>query len=356
MWSKAKTIEALGIDDRLFMLIGILVVALLFPFLFLTETELKNPNTFQAKFIISLFYTIIYWISVRALCIFFRIKFPRYQDTWKRLLCYFLAIVVVFTIIQWACADIYKFFEGVLDKEVKDEDYTVMPFFMIILVSTIYESIFLFYRWKSSVLETERLRRANIQSQLEGLKNQVNPHFLFNSLNTLAYLIPEDTNKAVCFVQKLSKVYRYILEIRDKKLITLAEELEFLQSYIFLLRERFGDNISIRIKVDDELKNLSIVPLSLQILFENAIKHNVISKDKKLCIHVFTEGNNLVVKNNLQKKTILAPSTKVGLQNIRNRYAYFIEQTVDVIETKDHFMVTLPLIKSKISNIEPAIS
>ena len=348
MWGKNKTIEALGVDDWLFVLIGIPALALLFPILFLETDHLTSVNIYFAKAVISLFYTTLYWLSARSLCIYFRLKFPSYRDTRKRLVYYFGAVVVVFAIVQISCSGLHAQFAKLLGHHLPEKDLVVMPFILILLVSAVYESIFLFYRWKNSAIETEKLRRENIQSQLEGLKNQVNPHFLFNSLNTLAYLIPEDSNKAVCFVQKLSKVYRYILEIRDKKLISLSDELDFLQSYIFLLRERFGENISITIDIEEDLNQFHIVPLSLQILFENAIKHNVISKDKNLYIEVFSQGMNLVVKNNLQKKKLTAPSTKVGLQNIKNRYAYFIEREVDVIETKDYFLVSLPLIQPQI--------
>ena len=123
----------------------------------------------------------------------------------------------------------------------------MLTFFIV----AVYESIFFYSRLQKSIVEREKLERENIHSQLEGLKNQVNPHFLFNSLNTLTYIIPEDPDLAVRFVQQLSKVYRYILEIRDRKLICLSEELEFLDSYVFLLKERFGENFHVEIRVPE---------------------------------------------------------------------------------------------------------
>jgi LytS/YehU family sensor histidine kinase len=194
-------------------------------------------------------------------------------------------------------------------------------------------------------VEKQKLKRMNMQSQLEGLKNQVNPHFLFNSLNTLTYLIPENSEKSVHFVQQLSKVYRYILEIRDKKLILLEEELNFLNAYTFLLKERFGKNLHIKIDIPEVHLNDKIIPLSLQILFENAIKHNIISSEKPLFMEVFIEnGNKLIVKNNLQKKNQVMNSTKLGLQNIKNRYRFFSEKEVEVIVTQESFIVILPMI------------
>ena len=176
------------------------------------------------------------------------------------------------------------------------------------------------------------------------MKNQVNPHFLFNSLNTLTYLIPEEPDKAVNFVQKLSKVYRYILEIRDQKIVTISDELEFLNAYVFLLKERFGENLNIDIDIPQKYYHSKIVPLSLQILFENVIKHNIISTQKPLMIKVSIQKDKLIVKNNLQKKNQVISSTSMGLQNIKNRYQFFTKKEVDVIVTADSFLVALPLV------------
>ena len=349
MFTKAKIKEALGVNDRLFILIAIPVLAFFIPLLFFQHNLKDGVIAFLPKFFVSLTYTTVYWISVRALCIHYRLKFPSYRETRKRLIYHTISVIIIFSVVDLLCQPLHDMFHST--QKLPHWQYTVISFSLVLMISAIYESIFLYYRWKNSVLETERLRRENIQSQLEGLKNQVNPHFLFNSLNTLAYLIPENSEKAVCFVQKLSKVYRYILEIRDKKLISLEEELDFLQSYVFLLRERFGENISIDIRIEDQIKHYYIIPLSLQILFENAVKHNVISKDRKLKIEVFSEGQTLTIKNNLQKKILTVPSTKIGLKNIRNRYSYFINQKVEVLETPNDFIVKLPLIKAKISEV-----
>ena len=221
----------------------------------------------------------------------------------------------------------------------------IIEFVVTIIITSIYFAIGFFQAWRESAVNEERLQKESIKLQYNALKNQVNPHFLFNSLNTLTYIIPEDPDKAVHFVQKLSKVYRYILEIRDKKLISLEEELSFLHAYLFLVLERFGDNLRADIRVPDDALNLQLVPLSLQILFENVVKHNIISEERPLQVELWVENNRLIVRNNLQRKRQSMPSTKLGLQNIRNRYAFFSEEKVDVIETKDFFTVSLPLIR-----------
>jgi LytS/YehU family sensor histidine kinase len=144
-------------------------------------------------------------------------------------------------------------------------------------------------------------------------------------------------------------VYRYILEIRDKKLIFLEEELKFLNAYTFLLKERFGENLHIKMDIPEKYLNDKILPLSLQILFENAIKHNIISSEKPLFMEVFIEnGDKLVVKNNLQKKNQVMNSTKLGLQNIKNRYRFFSDKEVEVIVTQKSFIVILPMLDAPV--------
>src|SRR5258708_21815155 len=188
------------------------------------------------------------------------------------------------------------------------------------MVVAIYESIYFVGELRKSVEEKEMLKRESLQAQLNALKIQVNPHFLFNSLNTLTAVIPENPGQAIDFVQHLSKVYRHILEVKNEQSILLKEELEVLKAYAFLLKTRFGDNLDISIRVADEKLQQKIVPLSLQILMENAIKHNIVSSSKPLKIEVHADNGKLVVSNNLQKKNQLVESTGIGLDNIRNRY------------------------------------
>jgi LytS/YehU family sensor histidine kinase len=214
-------------------------------------------------------------------------------------------------------------------------------------VTLTYDSVYFFTQWRKTIIETEKLKKENILGQLQSLKNQVNPHFLFNSLNTLVSIIPEDPDLAVEFTKKLSKSYRYILEIKDKEVITVREELEFLKAFEFLLKIRFGDNIHFDVQVAEEYQEMEIVPLALQLLIENAIKHNVVSSEKPLNISIYVERDKLVVKNNLQKIKQVLPSTKTGLENIKNRYKFLANKTVDVIVTHTEFIVTLPLLQLK---------
>jgi two-component system, LytTR family, sensor kinase len=217
------------------------------------------------------------------------------------------------------------------------------------LVIFIYESAYFYQKWQKVVLEKEHLEKIHLATQLEGLKNQVNPHFLFNSLNTLAYLIPEDQEKSVRFVEKLSKVYRYILDIKDAKLVTVQSEIDFIQSYIFLLKERFGENLIIEIDIPASFLSKELLPLALQILFENAIKHNVISALKPLTIKLYTQNEKIVVSNNIQPKQQVIDSTGFGLNNISNRYELIAGKKIEIIPKDENanFTVKLPLLDSK---------
>ena len=172
----------------------------------------------------------------------------------------------------------------------------------------------------------------------------MNPHFLFNSLNSLSSLISKDPDKAVKFVKELSEIYRYVLDQKNTELVDLKDEIEFLNSYVFLQKIRFAE--SLKVNIDISAKNRKIIPLSLQMLLENAIKHNVVSKDKPLEIDVYSNPENyIVVRNNIQKKKVVGTSTNIGLKNIKDRYAYFTNLPLNIIETKESFIVEIPTIE-----------
>jgi LytS/YehU family sensor histidine kinase len=218
--------------------------------------------------------------------------------------------------------------------------------FCTIMFIAIYESIYFMHQLKHSVEEQENLKRESIKEQLDALKTQVNPHFLFNNLNTLASLIPENPKYAEKFVQELSKVYRHILDVKDAKTITLKEELDVVQAYSFLLKTRFENNLYIEINVPVEKLQKKIVPLSLQLLIENAVKHNIASSEKPLQINIFTNNGSIVVDNNLQMKKQIMESTGIGLDNIRNRYKLLSTESVKVVTTENNFTVSIPLIEN----------
>jgi two-component system, LytTR family, sensor kinase len=182
---------------------------------------------------------------------------------------------------------------------------TVMGVTATLLMNAIYVGIYFFRQWQRSYTEAERLKQENLRSQLETLKSQINPHFLFNSLNTLSVLIEENPKTATEFVEELAKVYRYILQTRDREVISLAEELRFIDAFVFMLKVRFGGNIRYKTFVPSHAYSLGIPPLTLQMLVENAIKHNIVSSQKPLTIEItLSDTGMLSVRNNLQRKAV----------------------------------------------------
>lgn len=187
-------------------------------------------------------------------------------------------------------------------------------------------------------------------AKFESLKNQLDPHFLFNSLNVLTSLIGENPNQAEKFTTKLSKVYRYVLEQRNKDLVPILEELQFAKTYMQLLGMRFEDAIQFNIPDNVSDKELKMVPLSLQLLLENAVKHNVVSSSKPLVISIYEENNHLIIENNINPKEAIGKSTKVGLQNIADRYGLITDKPVKIENNNTTFKVSLPLLY-KLNNI-----
>lgn len=181
-------------------------------------------------------------------------------------------------------------------------------------------------------------------AQFEILKSQVNPHFLFNSLNVLSSLIHIDQKKAAKFVRQLSKVYRYVLEIKDKDLIMLDDEIPFVESYIYLLKTRFDQNLSVNMDISENSKKQMIAPMVIQLLLENAIKHNIVSKTKPLSITIEETDGFLQISNNLQLKSSLEKSSNTGLNNIKKRYEYLSSKKIEIVETDDQFSVSIPLL------------
>jgi sensor histidine kinase YesM len=198
---------------------------------------------------------------------------------------------------------------------------------------------------RKSEKEREELLLINLHAQYDSLKQQVSPHFLFNSLNSLSSLINIDPKKADKFVEEMSQVYRYLLQNNQQGLTTLRRELDFITSYLHLLKTRFGDGLQVEIAVDEAAQQCMIAPLTLQLLVENAVKHNEVSAAHPLKLNIFTQGGErLVVSNNLQRRSITVPSEKVGLANIIARYRLLNHPFVEVRETQDEFSVVLPLI------------
>ncbi len=222
-------------------------------------------------------------------------------------------------------------------------EYYYLSFLISIVVTTIFYGFYYYKNKQQSIVTQQKIIAGTASAKFDALKNQLDPHFLFNSLNVLTSLIEENPEAATRFTTALSKVYRYVLEQKNKVLITVEEEVNFAKLYMSLLAVRFED--SIVFTTPDKAK---VVPLSLQLLLENAVKHNKVMPSKKLYINIAEENGNLVVTNNSQPKQVLKESTGVGLRNIRDRYSLLTDRPVVVNESAKEFSVAIPILGENI--------
>lgn len=219
--------------------------------------------------------------------------------------------------------------------------------FILLLVARL---VNLNFQHQQNILEKEQAKQKALQHQLQALRTQINPHFLFNALNSLNALIRQKSDKASTFVDKLSLLLRSTLQRSDKDFITIQDELDYLETYIYLQKERFGDKFSVDIQIPEEWTKELIPSFSLQLLIENAIKHNVISKKQPLSVEIYTEGNYLVVQNLLQERRDSVESTGTGLSNLSTRFNLLKKRAIQILKDEQHFSVKLPILNDESSN------
>ncbi|MES2412122.1 MAG: 2TM domain-containing protein [Bacteroidota bacterium] len=227
--------------------------------------------------------------------------------------------------------------------------------FAVVMTFIILICFYAFYIYKAysdSKVKEQKIIAGTASAQFESLKNQIDPHFLFNSLNVLSSLIEENPDNAQRFTTSLSKIYRYVLEQKDKELVSVSEELAFAKTYMNLLKMRFENSITYELPEGFDNPDAKVVPLSLQLLLENTIKHNVVSEQKPLHIKIYIENNYLIVENNFQKKEVLQDRRGVGLQNIVNRYGLISERKMLVEESPEFFKVKIPILTKQIAFME----
>ena len=336
------------LNDGRIRLIGIPLLSVVIPATTHFDDFRQLNSAFATNWLIGLCTTLIVWEGNRYVILKMRRALPAYSQTTRRLM-YQTTLGLLYTFVATYLLD------EVICKAILHKDLALFTGFRIsivpmIVVYLVYEATYFFEAWKMNVRKTESLARESVQSQLEVLKNQLDPHFLFNSMNTLAALIDEENNDAQQYLERLSDVYRYVLVSRSKNTVLLEEEIAFLDAYVYLNKIRFRDNLQVEKQLSPDAYRQYVTPLSLQMLIENAIKHNVVSKENPLKIKIHQEGNQyLVVENNIQEKTILRgasreESTRVGLQNIINRYSLLTDRQVEVIRNADLFTVKIPLL------------
>ncbi len=296
----------------------------------------------------NLAFTLVIWEGSWQIISRFSKKFNSYQETGKRIAYQALSILVYVFITNFLLDLLVTQWLNPSLRLTSTFYFSTLRISLIVcfLISTIYEAQNFFELWKSAQLEAEYLKQKTLQAQFETLKNQVNPHFLFNSLNTLAAIIPENPDQAVTFVEKLSKLYRYILQYRDQETVDLETELSNIADYLFLQKIRFSDKLTWDINIPESSYSQQVLPLSLQLLAENAVKHNIISSDKPLHFSIRQEGDDLIVSNSYQPKRQTETSTGVGLQNLSERLALLHQEPITTAIESNQFTVKIPLIKS----------
>lgn len=280
-------------------------------------------------------------------------KYPELNQSRQRVLGKALVLLFVMAPSILFILFIYDWFH-ILDYQLQDDDLfksLLVGVCVNTIFETLYEADYVFSKMKQSAREKETMQELALHQDFDTLKNQVNPHFLFNCLNTLSSLISVDKKRAEVFLNELGKVYRYLLKSNEEEVSSVTKEIRFIESYYNLLQTRYGDAVQLNIQIDKRYDSYLLPSLTLQLLVENAVKHNTLSKSSPLVIDIFTAaGNKLVVCNNYQPLMVKAPSTKVGLKNIKTKYALLKQPGFLVMEDERNFTVVLPLIWNQQQN------
>jgi sensor histidine kinase YesM len=289
------------------------------------------------------------WIGMSYVVVILDRRVPWLAYPVKRLIFQFLALTVCAGIIIFLGFALWIWLrEGLSFKEISAQLFPVLKvaYLFMILSLLVGNSIIFFKNWKAATIQQEELKRAHLALQYQTLRDQVRPHFLFNSLSSLVTLINTDPEKATEFVHRLSDVYRYVLEQRENELVPVDREVKFLEDYVYLQKIRFGDSLRVRISLGLDHQRM-MIPLSLQMMVENAIKHNEASTDHPLVIDITsTETNAVVISNNLQKIKVTEGCSGMGIDNLRRRIAFFTAELLLVEEGVNTFKVTVPTIPS----------
>lgn len=336
--------------------VGVIIFIVIQTINYIYNLQLPDLNALKFNFLFTILYSVVLYFANALVFIQLDKVFEKNRFHLKRLVIGFLASFLI--------SGVAIFFLRILE-EVVIERLSLEEFFnqetlsnyvvamIITLVVTLFVHLIYFYKnYQDNRVKQEKIIAGTASAQFESLKNQLDPHFLFNSLNVLSSLIEENPENAQKFTTSLSKVYRYVLEQRDKELVTVQEELAFAKTYMNLLKMRFENSISFELPEKIENEEAKVVPLSLQLLLENCIKHNIVSEQKPLHIKIYIENNELIIENNKQKKEVLQDRKGVGLQNIVNRYAILTDRTVSVYETENEFRVKLPILTKQVAIME----
>jgi len=309
----------------------------------------QNFTNWQIKlsFLYTIFIAFIIWEGNRYLLFSMRSYFDWYKKPLKKIIVLLFGIsfytlpVSILLLAGW-----YHIFINTGANWPTIFTASLIIMICVIFITHVYETVFLVKESASEMLRAEQLERARAEAELEALKNQIDPHFIFNSLNTLSYLIEEKPARAKQFNDNMADVYRYILQNKARGLVLLQEEISFLEDYFSLLKIRFENAVQLNLAADKALFDQYLVPpISLQVLMENAIKHNEFSDELPLVIEISFNGDTLVFYNEIRKKTLRKHSSRIGLKNLDERYKLITGHTIIVEETEKIFKVVLPVLK-----------
>lgn len=328
------------------------VTSMIFFFGFTDEKTLEN---FMINLVVCFMYSFVLGVGNGLINDFLNKRFPWSEATTKRAIISVVSILIANIILVYFCnyMNFVVFQKGATTEEFFSGKYGFMNWFTIniaLLISAfLHAKGFMEELKKTSKKEVveQKLIAKSANAQFESLKNQLDPHFLFNSLNVLSSLIDENPKQAQKFTASMSKIYRYVLEQKDKELVTVEDELEFAKTYCNLLKTRFEDSVDFVFDVKKEDYKRFVVPLSLQLLLENCIKHNFATSSKPLIIKIFSENDTLCIENNLQVREQIKESSGIGLANIVQRYSLLTKKNVFIEKSEDYFKVKLPVLSSK---------
>ncbi|MGH1518576.1 2TM domain-containing protein [Chryseobacterium sp. JK1] len=332
-------------------------------FFFLFFNERKDLYTFMMTLLLSTMYSFVLGFGNGFINEYLNKKFPWSEATRTRAILSIVSIIIGNFILVYFC----NFMNYVVIQKTATIDeffsskYGLTNWFMIniaLLITTfLHAKGFMEELKKNSRKEVveQKLIAKSANAQFESLKNQLDPHFLFNSLNVLSSLIDENPRQAQKFTASMSKIYRYVLEQKDKELVTVEDEMEFAKTYCDLLKTRFEDSVDFTFEVHKEDYRRYVVPLSLQLLLENCIKHNFATSSKPLAIRIFSDGDTLCIENNLQVREQIKESSGIGLANIVQRYSLLTKRNVFIEKSEDYFKVKLPMLSAKpqVSSTQP---
>ncbi|CAM2963619.1 2TM domain-containing protein [Flavobacterium frigoris] len=316
-------------------------------------------NHLKVNFLYTMLYGMVLYYANATLYIFLDSFFENDKYSLKRVIVgfsssFFLTLFVIFLlrIFQDVVIENGTFNDFFIDE--KPSNYIVASIVSFVVLLGIH-SLYFYKAYNENRVKEQKIIAGTASAKFESLKNQIDPHFLFNSLNVLSSLIEENPDNAQRFTTSLSKVYRYVLEQKDKELVSIEEELDFAKTYMNLLKMRFEDSVDYKLLASNINTEARVVPLSLQLLLENAVKHNVVSAQKPLQIRIDIENGYLVVQNDYQKKEVLQDRRGVGLQNIISRYAIITNRKVMIEQDEKTFTVRIPILTKQISVMETAI-